>query len=60
MEPYVFFLQTLSLLVDISKIGLRQYMSCPLEKPYPETLAFTWNCLMIIADMDMSYMLLYS
>jgi hypothetical protein len=35
-------------------------MICPLEKQPPETLAFAWNGLMIIADMDMGYMLLYS
>jgi hypothetical protein len=35
-------------------------MLCPLEKRHPETLVFIWNCLMIIADMDMGYMLLYS
>jgi hypothetical protein len=35
-------------------------MLYPLEKPYPETLAFAWNCLMIAADMDMSYIILYS
>jgi hypothetical protein len=35
-------------------------MICPLEKSPPEILAFAWNCLMIIADMDMGYMLLYS
>jgi hypothetical protein len=34
-------------------------MLCPLEK-HPETLAFIWNYLMIIADIDMGYMLLYS
>jgi hypothetical protein len=28
-------------------------MLCPLEKQHPETLAFAWSCLMIIADMDM-------
>jgi hypothetical protein len=33
---------------------------CPLEKRHPETLAFAWNYLMIIADTDMGYMLLYS
>jgi hypothetical protein len=60
MEPYVFFWQTSSLLVDISKISLRRYMICPLEKSHPETLAFISNCLMIIADMDMGYLLLYS
>jgi hypothetical protein len=27
-------------------------MICPLEKQHPETLAFAWNCLMIITDMD--------
>jgi hypothetical protein len=35
-------------------------MLCPLEKPHPETLAFAQNCLMITADMDVGYMLLYS
>jgi hypothetical protein len=35
-------------------------MLCPLEKPYPETLTFAWNCLMIITNMDMGYMLLSS
>jgi hypothetical protein len=60
MKPYVFFWQTSSLLVDIYKISLRRYMICPLEKPHPETLAFIWKCLTIIADMDMGYMLLYS
>jgi hypothetical protein len=35
-------------------------MLCPLEKPYPEALAFAQDCLMIIADMDMGYMLLNS
>jgi hypothetical protein len=35
-------------------------MLCPLEKPHPKTLAFIWNCLMIIVDMDMGYKLLYS
>jgi hypothetical protein len=60
MEPYVFFLQISSLLVDISKISLRRYMLCSLEKPHSETLAFAQNCLMITADMDMGYMLLYS
>jgi hypothetical protein len=34
-------------------------MLCPLEKQHPETLAFNWKCLTIIADMDMGYMLLY-
>ena len=28
-------------------------MICPLEKPHPETPAFIWKCLTIIADMDM-------
>jgi hypothetical protein len=60
MEPYVFLWQTSSILVDISKISLRRYMLCPLEKQHPEILAFIWNCLMIITDMDMGYMLLYS
>jgi hypothetical protein len=32
----------------------------PLEKPYPEVLAFAQDCLMITADMDVGYMLLYS
>jgi hypothetical protein len=27
-------------------------MLCPLEKPYPEALAFAQDCLMTIADMD--------
>jgi hypothetical protein len=35
-------------------------MLCPLEKQHSETLAFIWNCLMIIADKDMGYMILYS
>jgi hypothetical protein len=35
-------------------------MIYPPEKQHPETLAFIWNCLMIIADMDKGYMLLYS
>jgi hypothetical protein len=35
-------------------------MLSPLEKQHPEALAFAWNCLMIIADMDMGYILLYS
>jgi hypothetical protein len=35
-------------------------MLCPLEERHFETLAFVWICLMIIADMDMGYMLLYS
>jgi hypothetical protein len=35
-------------------------MLCPLEKQRPETLIFIGNCLMIITDMDMGYMLLYS
>jgi hypothetical protein len=35
-------------------------MICPLEKSHPETLAFAQDCLTIIADMDMGYMLLYS
>jgi hypothetical protein len=35
-------------------------MLCPLEKRHLETLIFAWKCLMIIADMNMSYMLLYS
>jgi hypothetical protein len=48
----VFFWQISSLLVDISKISLKQYMLCPLEKPHPETLAFAWSCFMFIADMD--------
>jgi hypothetical protein len=34
-------------------------MLCPLEKQHSETLAFIWNRLMIIADMDMGYVLLY-
>jgi hypothetical protein len=34
-------------------------MLCPLEKPHSETLAFAQNCLTIIADMDVGYMLLY-
>jgi hypothetical protein len=60
MEPYVFLWQTASLLLDISKISLRRYMICPLEKPHHETLALAQDCLMIIVDMDMGYMLLYS
>jgi hypothetical protein len=35
-------------------------MLYPLEKPHPEILAFAWNCLMIIANMNKGYMLLYS
>jgi hypothetical protein len=35
-------------------------MLCPLEKRHPETLAFAQDCLMIITDMDMGYMLLCS
>jgi hypothetical protein len=35
-------------------------MLCPLEKQYPETLAFNWKCLTIITDMNMGYILLYS
>jgi hypothetical protein len=35
-------------------------MLCPLEKQHSETLAFAWNCHIIITDMDMGYMLLYS
>jgi hypothetical protein len=35
-------------------------MLCPLEKPHSDTLAFAWNCLMIVADVDMGYLLLYS
>jgi hypothetical protein len=35
-------------------------MICPLKKPHPEALAFAPDCLMIIVDMDMGYMLLYS
>jgi hypothetical protein len=35
-------------------------MICPLEKSHSETLAFVQDCLMITADMDMGYMLLYS
>jgi hypothetical protein len=35
-------------------------MLCPLEKQYSEALAFAQDCLMIIADTDMGYMLLYS
>ena len=46
MEPYVFFWQASSLLVDISKLA--------------KTLAFAWNCLIIITNMDKGYMLLYS
>jgi hypothetical protein len=34
-------------------------MICPLEKPHPEALAFAQDCFMIIADMDMGYILLY-
>jgi hypothetical protein len=41
-------------------ISLRRYMLCPLEKQYSEALAFAQDCLMIIADTDMGYMLLYS
>jgi hypothetical protein len=33
-------------------------MLCPLEKN-PETLGFVPDCLRVIADMDMVYMLLY-
>jgi hypothetical protein len=53
MKPYVFLWQMSSLLVDISKLSLRRYMLCPLEKLYSETLAFAQDCLMTIADMDM-------
>jgi hypothetical protein len=35
-------------------------MLCPLEKPYPDALAFVQDCLIIIVDLDMGYMLLYS
>jgi hypothetical protein len=35
-------------------------MLCPLEKPHPETLIFAQDCLMITADVDVGYMLLYS
>jgi hypothetical protein len=35
-------------------------MLCPLEKRRSEALAFAQDCLMIIVDMDMGYMLLYS
>jgi hypothetical protein len=35
-------------------------MLCPLEKQPSETLIFVGNCLMIIADMDMGYLLLHS
>jgi hypothetical protein len=35
-------------------------MLCPLEKQHPETLIFAWGCLIIIADKDMSYIILYS
>jgi hypothetical protein len=41
-------------------MSLRRYMLYPLEKPHPETLALAQDCLMIIVDMDMGYMLLYS
>jgi hypothetical protein len=34
-------------------------MLYPLEKPHPETLAFAQDCVMMIADMDTGYMLLY-
>jgi hypothetical protein len=34
-------------------------MLCPLEKQCPEALIIIGNCLMIIADIDMVYMLLY-
>jgi hypothetical protein len=34
-------------------------MLCPLEKRHPEALAFASDCLRVIADMDMVYMLLY-
>jgi hypothetical protein len=43
MEPYVFFWQASSLLMDI----LKWYMLYPLEKQHPETLAFAWNCLIL-------------
>jgi hypothetical protein len=59
MGPYVFFWQTSSPLVDISKISLRRYILCSLKKPHPEALVFAWSCLMVIANMDMGYMLLY-
>jgi hypothetical protein len=29
------------------------------KKQHPETLAFNWKCLTIIADMNMGYILLY-
>jgi hypothetical protein len=35
-------------------------MLYPLEKPHSETLALAQDCLMIIADMNMGYMFLYS
>jgi hypothetical protein len=35
-------------------------MLCLLEKQHPETLAFAWNCLVITADMDIGYIILYS
>jgi hypothetical protein len=35
-------------------------MICPLDKRHPETLIFAQDCLMITADVDMGYILLYS
>jgi hypothetical protein len=35
-------------------------MLCPLDERHFETPDFVWICLMIIADMDMNYMLLNS
>jgi hypothetical protein len=35
-------------------------MLCPLEEPHSEAFAFTQDCLIIITDMDVGYMLLYS
>jgi hypothetical protein len=54
------------LLADIAytnghlQVSLRRYMLYQLKKPHPEALAFAQNCLMITADMDVGYMLLYS
>jgi hypothetical protein len=35
-------------------------MLYPLEEPYSETLSFAQDWLMVIADMDMGYIILYS
>jgi hypothetical protein len=59
METYVFFWQTLSLLVDISKLAMAIHVMSTRETT-SEALVFAQNCLMITTDMDMGYMLLYS